>query len=98
MNTLKLLLAGAAAGVILAAFRDFENAAWLAPSLPNAPAPAPADEHEPVLGYDGMDVDTLMDWLPEAQLDRSTLRRIRAYESAHRARRPVLSAVDDLIG
>lgn len=99
MNTLKLLVAGAAVGVILVAFRDFENDAWHSPTLDlRGRSPAPTDETEPILGYDGMDVDTLTDWLAEARLDRTTLRRIRTYESAHRARQAVLSAVDAQIG
>lgn len=99
MNTLKLLVGGAAVGVILTAFRDFENNAWFAPTLGLRSTPvSPINETEPILGYDGMDVETLRDWLAEARLDRATLRRIREYESAHRARQSVLSAVDAQIG
>lgn len=52
---------------------------------------------EPVLGYDGMDRDTLIDWLNDADLDRESLLRIRAYEEANRAREPVLEAVATLL-
>jgi len=53
---------------------------------------------EPVLGYDGMDLQTLVPWLESANLDRATLRRIRDYESRHQARQTVLQTVDDLLG
>jgi hypothetical protein len=54
-------------------------------------------EAEPVLGYDGMDRDTLLDWLGEADLDRETLLRLRDYEATHRSREGVLEAVDALL-
>jgi hypothetical protein len=57
----------------------------------------PLDESEPVLGYDGMDQETLIDWLERAELDEETLRTVEAYESAQRRREPVLEAVRDLL-
>jgi hypothetical protein len=95
MNALKWLLAGLAVGVILVAFRDFENETWLIPVRADDGVGA-ADE-EPVLGYDGMDEDTLIDWLGDADLDPATLRRIRAYEAATRGRGTVIEAVDELL-
>lgn len=96
MRIVKLLVAGAAIGMIAAAFRDWETGGWLQPAgLTTEPE---VDEEEPVLGYDGMDQETLIDWLSEAELDPDTLERVRLYELAHRNRGPVLAAVDDLIG
>ena len=97
MRLLKMLLAGAAVGVILTAFRDFEKETWL---IPTGSGGGPLDddlddEEEPVLGYDGMDVDTLLDWLDDAELDPDTLERMHRYELARRGREPVLSAIED---
>ncbi|HET6231342.1 MAG TPA: hypothetical protein VFE05_14815 [Longimicrobiaceae bacterium] len=102
MNFLKLLVGTAAVGTIVMAFRDGENGRWLSPAIPELPALGLGggdadDETEPVLGYDGMDRDTLIDWLNEADLDVPTLRRIRAYEMAHQARQSVLDTVIDLL-
>jgi hypothetical protein len=95
MTLMKMLVGGAAVAAILASFRDFRNGGWLAPALPRA---LTADQvREPVLGYDGMDQETLIDWLTEADLDRETLSRIVAYEAARRNREPVLAAVGDLL-
>lgn len=95
MNLLKLLVGGAAVAAIAASFRDFRNGGWLSPALP--PAPPTDMEVEPVLGYDGMDQETLIDWLTDADLDRDTLARVRAYERVHRNREPVLAATEDLM-
>jgi hypothetical protein len=96
MDLLKFLTVGAVAGVVVAAFRDTETGGWL--PLGGYAGAAEIDETEPVLGYDGMDRDTLIDWLAAADLDRETLRDIRGYENAHHARRPVLNALEDLLG
>jgi hypothetical protein len=48
-----------------------------------------------VLGYDGMDRDTVVDWLREASLDEATLLRMERYEKAHHNREPVLDAITD---
>lgn len=95
MNILKLLVAGAAIGVILVAFRDFENESWLLPMQGGDRALDEGDEAEPILGYDGMDTDTLLDWLGDAELDRDTLLRMRRYEESHLARETVLESIDD---
>ena len=98
---LKVLVGVAAVGVVVAAFRDSGRGRWLRPALPGRDDDEGglliADGEEPVLGYDGMDRDTLLDWLGDADLDRDTLLRIRAYESTNLARVPVLEAVDDLL-
>lgn len=97
MSALKALLAGAAVGVILVAFRDSENRSWLSPAGLADRLPAPDDEdleQEPVLGYDGMDQETLIDWLDDSDLDAETLMRTRWYEQRHQAREPVLDALD----
>jgi hypothetical protein len=57
---------------------------------------ADADE-EPVLGYDGMDRDSLIEWLRDASLDEGTLLHIERYERARENREPVLDAVGDLL-
>ena len=104
MSAIKWLVGAAAAGVIVAAFRDFENSRWLAPAgLEDRFGGGAADvgdelEEEPVLGYDGMDQDTLIDWLGSMRLDRGQLQSMRRYEAAHRNREPVLAAITDLMG
>ena len=107
MNYLKMLLGAAAAGTIVLAFRDFEGGGWLQPALPGGGwserdllLEEDDDEalaEEPVLGYDGMDRDTLIAWLDDADLDEATLLRIRRYETANQAREPVLDRIDDLL-
>jgi hypothetical protein len=97
---LKVLVGVAALGVVAVAFRDTARGRWLRPALPGGGDEGDlliADGEEPVLGFDGMDRDTLLDWLADADLDRDTLLRIRAYESANLARESVLDAVDDLL-
>jgi hypothetical protein len=95
MSLLKLLLAGTAIGVILIAFRDFDNRRWLAPLGPGGATLEEEEEEEPILGYDGMDEETLLEWMDGADLDRDTLARMRAYERAHQCREPVLRTLDD---
>lgn len=106
MNWLKGLLGAAAAGTIVLAFRDGERGAWLRPALPGETEfdgdalveDEEGTDEEPVLGYDGMDRDTLMDWLRAADLDTGTLRNVRLYEATHQNRAVVLDTVDALIG
>jgi hypothetical protein len=102
MNWIKALLATAAVGVIVIAFRDSENERWLAPTGRgqgdrDAGNYIPDGEEEPVLGYDGMDQEALLDWLVDARLDRSTLARIRRYEAENLGRESVIEAVEDLL-
>jgi hypothetical protein len=106
MSYLKMLLGVAAAGTIVLAFRDFEGGGWLQPALPGG-GWAEGDllleeddeevEEEPVLGYDGMDRDTLIAWLDDADLDEATLLRMRRYEISTQDREPVLDRIDDLL-
>lgn len=100
MKFLKILLGVAAVGVVAVAFRDFAADRWLRPALPGTDGGDGLDAggEEPVLGYDGMDRDTVIDWLTDADLDHETLDRIYAYESANLSRGPVLEALDDLLG
>jgi hypothetical protein len=103
MRVLKVLLGVAAVGAIALAFRDFRNERWLQPPLPGGGdgdrdlLDDDQEMEEPVLGYDGMDRDTLVDWLDDADLDEDTLLRIRRYEEATESREPVLDKVDDLL-
>jgi hypothetical protein len=103
MNWIKALLATAAIGVIVVAFRDSANDRWLVPALPGGDSDrdagnyVPDGEEEPVLGYDGMDQEALLDWLVDARLDRSTLARIRRYEAENLGREAVIEAVEDLL-
>jgi hypothetical protein len=97
MSAWKVMLAGAAVGVILTAFRNSETGGWLMPAGLAGRLPLPGDEdldQEPVLGYDGMDQETLLDWLGDSELDPETLMRTRWYEQRHQAREPVLDALD----
>ena len=106
MGWLKGVLGVAAVGAIVFAFRDNQRREWLRPAIPGRDDDGDlllddegrGDDEEPVLGYDGMDRDTLMDWLREADLDSNTLRHVRLYEATHQKRQVVLDTVDELIG
>lgn len=93
MKLLKMLALGAAVGVIVIAFRDPGPGRSLAPD--GGRLDDEDDETEPMLGYDGMDVGTLLDWFDQAAPDRALLERIRRYEMGHLAREAVLGALDD---
>ena len=95
MKTIQWMLAGVAVGVIAVAFRDFERREWLSPALPRG---ATIDEEEPVLGYDGMDQETAIDWIAAADLDADTVERMIEYERANRDRIPVLEALEEQLG
>jgi hypothetical protein len=97
MRALRLLAGLAVVGAAVVALREVAARGGL-PRLGRGEGPgvAPGGE-EPVLGYDGMDRDTLIDWLSDADLDRETLLRVRAYEEANRNREPVLEAVATLL-
>jgi hypothetical protein len=109
MKTLKVLLGAAAVGAIVLAFRDFGSGGWLQPAVPGGRWREGGDLllededdeaallEEPVLGYDGMDRDMLVDWLDDADLDEATLLRVRRYEVANENREPVLDQIDDLL-
>ena len=95
MKTLKWLLAGVLLGLIAVAFRDFERKRWL---LPAGHSSEPPWEPEPILGYDGMDQETLLEWLEAARPDMPTLERMYRYEQANHRREPVLSDLAELLG
>jgi hypothetical protein len=96
MNALKLLAAGAALGIILTAFRDEEGEGWIVPGRDLLrELGGDGNDREPILGYDGMDDDTIQDWLEGSDADRSTLLRMLTYEAGHRGRQPVLAAIVD---
>lgn len=95
MRILKLILSGAAAAVVVLAFRDFRRREWIAPG--GRPEPFFPEDEEPILGYDGMDRDTLVQWLRDAELDRETLFRIHEYEATHQRRERVLEEIGGLM-
>lgn len=95
MRTLKWVAAGLLVGIVAVSFRDFRRGEWLRPGT--TPTLDPGGE-EPVLGYDGMDQETLLDWLAAANLDESSIERIIRYEEANYGREPVLEALEDLLG
>lgn len=97
MNLLKALVAAAAVGVIVVAFQDTETGGWL-PLGGTEGDRMDADSPEPILGYDGMDRDTLIDFFGAAELDRATLLRIQAYEMGNQGRGVVLDSIADLLG
>jgi len=92
MKTLQWMLAGVAVGLIIAAVRELRYR-----SLASAALVSIADGPEPVLGYDGMDQEAILEWLPYAELDADLLEEIGRYEVATRAREPVLDLIDDLL-
>lgn len=50
---------------------------------------------EPFLGYDGLDVALVLDWIRDADPDAAQLRRIVEYENAHRHREPIVRECTD---
>jgi hypothetical protein len=92
MRIPKLVVAGALLGATVGLLRVYLRHLSEAPL--QAGGTAILDEHEPVLGYDGMDVDTLLTWLADAGLDRETLSRMRDYEAQHLGREAVLAELD----
>ncbi|HYH80702.1 MAG TPA: hypothetical protein VEX86_12945 [Longimicrobium sp.] len=101
---MKVLIGAAAGAAIVLALRDYRNGGWLKPALSGGQGGGlllEDDEEEmleePVLGYDGMDRDTLVEWLDDADLDERTLLRVRRYEEETDAREPVLDKIDDLL-
>jgi hypothetical protein len=95
MRILQVLIGGLVGGGLAALFWAWQTGRLTVEEA--APLPSPGGA-EPVLGYDGMDRDTLIDWLERADLDEDTLERIRRYEQANRNRGMVLQAIDELTG
>ncbi|HEX7052279.1 MAG TPA: hypothetical protein VF188_18880 [Longimicrobiales bacterium] len=50
---------------------------------------------EPFLGYDGLEVDDVIQWIGESDPEPSLLRAILTYEREHRRREPVLRTCRD---
>jgi hypothetical protein len=95
MKTLKWILAGLIVGVVAVAFRDMNRGVWLSPALPrDAEEP---DGEEPVLGYDGMDQETLLDWIDSSDLDARIVEQMIRYEEANQGREPILEALSELL-
>ena len=96
MRLLRWIAAGVLLGVIVSRLRRFvadgrlEGTETTATIEPGGP--------EPVLGYDGMDQETLLEWLDDAALDDPTIREVIRYEAAHLQREPVLAALEELLG
>jgi hypothetical protein len=97
MKALRLLAGVVAVGAAVAVLRELAARGVLPGRRAAEEALPEAGGEEPVLGYDGMDRDTLIDWLSDADLDRETLLRIRGYEEANRGREPVLETVATLL-
>lgn len=56
------------------------------------------DQQEPILGYDGMDQETLLEWLDDAELDGDQIEQIIRYEERHARREPILTNLHERIG
>ncbi len=90
----RLLVGGLVGGVTAVAARLAMRTATGETGLERETDPG---DSEPVLGYDGMDRDVLIDWLERAKPDTDTLRRIDAYERMHHGREAVLEKVSELM-
>jgi hypothetical protein len=99
-RTLLWLLGGLAVGLVFASLRDVDRGDWTGPRDWEEDERGGVDvyDKEPVLGYDGMDQETILEWIDEAELDEETLERIIEYEESNRRREPVLEALHDLLG
>lgn len=91
MKTLQWMVAGVTIGIIIVALRELRYRSLDAGygSMEEVP--------EPILGYDGMDQETVLEWLPDADLDPELLAEIGRYEESTRGREPVLSLIDELL-
>jgi hypothetical protein len=99
-RTLLWLLGGLAVGLVFASLRDVDRGDWVGPQDDEDRDDGGVDvyDQEPVLGYDGMDQETILEWIDEAELDEETLERLIEYEESNRRREPVLEALQDLLG
>lgn len=102
-NDKMLALVGAAAAFgLAAAWAYLTRGPALEPAArggPRAGRPAAPvhEEEEPILGYDGMDRDTLVAWIRDADLDEDTLIRIHEYEATNEGRERVLRTVSEML-
>lgn len=87
--------ANAEIGGEAAASRRF---AGLPPDLADDPERQPgkvSPDPEPVLGFDGMSVDDVLDWIRDADPEPAVIRRILGYERGNRARDPIIRECRD---
>jgi hypothetical protein len=96
MKILQWIVAGVLLGVIVSRLRRFVEEGAFAPV--KAPEALEAGGAEPVLGYDGMDQETLLEWLPAAKLDSETVEDILRYEEANLCREPVVAVLEEMLG
>jgi len=96
MKTLRWIVAGLVLGLIGSALRNVMRGDTGA-TPPQRRAIEP-NGPEPVLGYDGMDQETLLEWLPAAGLDFETLDEIIQYEEANLQREVVLELLEEMAG
>jgi hypothetical protein len=98
MNRLKWFAGGLLIGLVLSTLRDQDRGDWVSGGRVGDGADGDVDlEEEPVLGYDGMDQETLLEWIEGATLDDETIERMIRYESGNRRRAPVLDVLHDLL-
>lgn len=72
--------------------------AGLPPQLRREPehrAGEPTPGREPILGYDGMDLDTVLGWIEDVDPEPNRLRALLAYERTHRDREAVVKECRD---
>jgi len=98
MNRLIWFAGGLLIGLVLSTLRDQDRGDWArAGQTSEGMDGDDGIEEEPVLGYDGMDQETLLDWIEGATLDDETIERMIRYESGNRRRAPVLDVLHDLL-
>lgn len=65
--------------------------ARLPPDLVDTPVPpGEVEAAEPILGYDGLEVDGVLEWIRDADPDADQLRAMLQYEAGHRDRLEVM--------
>lgn len=72
--------------------------AGLPPELADDPDHRPGvatPDEEPFLGYDGLDLDRVLDWIRDADPDPDQLRAILAYEGRHLGREAIVEECRD---
>lgn len=94
MKTIQWIMAGLAVGLSAGATGELIRNRRLASAL-SGPQP---DGPEPILGYDGMDQETCLEWLRDADLDPTIVHRVILYENANRRREPIITALQELLG
>jgi len=99
MKTATWMLAGLLAGLLLSTVRRMDRRELHIDEEAgdDRGGVGPGVSEEPILGYDGMDQETILEWVEEAGLDEESVERILEYEEATRRRQPVLDALHDLL-